>query len=188
MEVSDLILNQCKKGKQTAIKELYKTCYSLMMGISVRYQKSTTEAEDAMNLGFLKVVQNLDSFDKSRNFKTWFCKIIVNTNIDIYRSTQRHKSMHLYVDNYNAYEASHAEIEFTTDKEIEYETLLEHIEELPPMANKVFNLYVIDGYTHKEIADTLEISSGTSKWHLSSARKTLQAKLKQISSLKSVGL
>lgn len=180
MQVTELLSKKCINGDQIAIKELYKTCYSFMMGISIRYQGSETEAEDAMNQGFLKVIQNLPSYDPKRGFKNWFAKIIVNTNIDIYRSNKRHKALNVYVENYNGYEANALSIQLESNSLFEYEELLALIKKLTPMTQKVFNLYVIDGYKHKEIAELLDISDGTSKWHLSTARKTLQKELEKM--------
>lgn len=184
MQVQKVLIKACLEGDQIAIKDLYKTCYSFMMAISVRYQDSEIDAEDAMNQGFLKVIQNLGSYDSTRSFKNWFAKIIVNTNIDIYRSNKRHKSLNVYVENYNGYEAKSASIDIESDSEFEYEEILETIKKLTPMTQKVFNLAVVDGFKHREIAELLDISIGTSKWHLSTARKTLQKELVRISKRK----
>ena len=181
MQITEIDIKNIIQGDQIAIKNLYKACYSFMMGISIRYQDSEMEAEDAMNRGFLKVIQNLKSYDRNRSFKNWLAKIIVNTNIDIYRSNKNHKALNVYVENYNGYEAKSVSIEMNSHSTFEYEEILSAIKRLTPMTQRVFNLSVIDGYKHQEIANMLSISVGTSKWHLSTGRKTLQKELEKLS-------
>jgi len=176
MEISKQLITNCLKKDDTAINELYQRCFSLMKGISLRYQHSEVDAEIAFNQGFLKVVNNLHKYDQARSFKSWFTRVIVNTNIDIYRSKKRHNELTVYKEEFSGDE-SYVKVEDDYNLEIDYETIIEFVKTLTPMSQKIFNLYVIDGYSHREIADLLEISDGTSKWHLHAARKALQTKV-----------
>ena len=168
------IIQACKGGDRSAQQALYKQCYIMFMGICHRYQNDHSESEAALNQAFLKILSNIDSFQESNSFQAWSRKIVINTNIDIFRTKRNLKKLidfreevsdeALYIDLpdiENHYVFTEEELEF-------------FIKQLPNVTQKVFNLYAIDEYKHAEIAELLSISIGTSKWHMSEARKKLK--------------
>ncbi len=173
-EISSTEINSLKSKKERALYALYKKYYSGMKTICMRYQKNDIDADDAINRSFLKLVDKIDSYNHQRSFNSWFSTVIVNTNLDLLRKEKRNKEQHLYVDTY--FEISEDKV-FEDDLEIEFDQLLHFVRKLSGTAQSIFNLYCIDGYSHREIAAKLNISEGNSKWHLSNARKKLQLEL-----------
>jgi RNA polymerase sigma factor (sigma-70 family) len=150
------------------------------MPVCYRYHCNEQDARSALNEGFMKILKGLDAIDGEVNFYAWSKRVMVNSLIDEYRRSKKH-NQHL------AYKESERELEFFScwaqnDAEnlMGYEHLLSLLRELPTVSAQVFNLYVLDGYSHKEIGEMLGISDGTSKWHLSTARKLLREKLERI--------
>jgi RNA polymerase sigma-70 factor (ECF subfamily) len=150
------------------------------MPVCFRYHNNEEDARSSLNLGFMKILKGLENVEDDVNFPAWSKRIIVNTLIDEYRKKRNYtsrvksKETERELDVEGSAETNEAESNFG------YESLLKLIKELPDVSQKVFNLYVIEGYNHKEIGDLLGISEGTSKWHLSTARKVLREKLEKI--------
>ena len=175
MRINDQLLDQCLRNDERAQHTLYNECYSLMKGIAIRYVQQSEDAADVMNRGFLKVVNKLNTFDRGRSFEAWVRKIIVNTALDFLRKKKRRLEQEVSVDeqsldqtNPSLCEQNLAELEFDAAE------LRQMINRLPDRTKLVFNLFAIDGYSHKEIAEQLGLSTGTSKWHVATARKSLQ--------------
>ena len=128
-------------------------------------------------MSFLKVLQHLGQFDHSGSFKAWVSKITLRSIIDEFRSQQKHYQQHVY------YGQLSQEIDWPSEEvnhlaeETDLDHLLAVINRLSPMDKQVFNLFAIDGYGHKEIANMLNISEGTSKWHVHEARKKIKEAL-----------
>lgn len=172
MKVDKELLEACIQNKRKAQFELYKLCYSTMMSVCFRYEKNKEDAEFLLNKAFYKILKNLESYQDKVPFNAWIRRITINTAIDEYRKAQR--SRLTYVEE-PMHIAPMSNVDFNeADQNYDAEELLELVRQLPPISQKVFNLYVIDGYNHKEIAEQLSMSEGTSKWHLSSARKKLK--------------
>ncbi|HVX50027.1 MAG TPA: sigma-70 family RNA polymerase sigma factor [Chitinophagaceae bacterium] len=153
---------------------MYRSFYSAMMTICLRYTKNEQDALEALNTGFYKVFKNIAGFTPIKGSGyTWIRTIIINTCLNVIRAKGKNIPTH--------------EITGFTDVTIPPEVvagmnedaILSMVQQLPPATRAVFNLYVLDGFTHKEIAGMLNISEGTSKWHLSEARKILQHQLKK---------
>lgn len=177
MTIDERLLQQCMQGDRRAQIRLYDQCYSYMMSICLRYCKDKQEAGSRINLAFLKVLQHLDQFEKGGSFKAWLSKITVRSIIDEYRSQQRHYEHHNYLGQ-PSQDVSWPDDEMNHIAEkVNLDHLLHIINQLPIACKQVFNLYAIDGYSHKEIGVMLQISEGTSKWHLHEARKRLQETL-----------
>ncbi len=174
MNIPESLIQQCIKGDRKAQLRLYDLCYSYMMSICVRYCKDHQEAGARLNLAFLKVLQHLGQFDQKGTFKAWISKITVRSIIDEFRSQQKHYQVHVY-QGQTITEPSwpHTEVNHII-QEIDIEHLMAKIQQLSFMDREVFNLFAIDGYSHKEIATMLNISEGTSKWHVHEARKKLK--------------
>ncbi|MBO9727081.1 MAG: sigma-70 family RNA polymerase sigma factor [Chitinophaga sp.] len=137
----------------------------------MRYAQNREEAVEIMNDGFLKIFQHIHSFDTSRSFKTWLAKIMVNTSIDFLRS----KKKLVFVDDISQVPEPGTD-EKIIDK-LSYEELLKHVQALPPAYKTVFNLYIMEGFQHQEIAAMLRISEGTSKSNLFKAKKILKERI-----------
>ena len=181
MTIDERLVRQCIDGDRKAQIRLYDQCYSYMMSICLRYCKDKQEAGSRLNLAFLKILQHLDQYDRSGSFKAWISKITLRSIIDEFRTQQKHYKNHTY------YGQPSQDVNWPDDEmnqvaeDINLDHLMHIVNQLPHMGRQVFNLYAIDGYTHKEIADMLSISEGTSKWHLHEARKKLQERLLTVS-------
>ncbi|NBQ48343.1 MAG: RNA polymerase sigma factor [Sphingobacteriia bacterium] len=172
MTISPELIALCIKQDRRAEHELYKRSYSYLMGICMRYARDKDSASAALNIGFMKVLKNLSSYDQQVPFNVWTRKIMVNTLIDEYRKIKREREKVVYVETY--YDNSDfCEVNQALER-MDYRHLLNQISLLPEATRKVFNLFAIDGYAHKEIAEMLGISQGTSKWHLNAARQKLK--------------
>jgi RNA polymerase sigma factor (sigma-70 family) len=153
---------------------LYKQFYGYAMSICLRYTRSREEAKEILNDGFLKVFTKLESFDVSRPFKTWLSRIMINTALDHYRQEVRR-------DVFDDVEvAEQVSVDETVISKLSHEELVGLIQRLTPAYRLVFSLSVIDGYTHEEIAEQLNISVGASKSNLSRAREKLREMLSKI--------
>src|SRR5690606_28021329 len=178
MNIQPQLIKDCIDGNRRAEYELYKESFSYLMSICVRYTRNRERAEEVLNLGFLKVLTNLKSYNAEFPFKAWIRKIMINTLINEYKKEKIHHENILYVEEY--YETDkYSEINAALEK-INAEQIYMFITKLPPASSQVFNLYYIDGYKHREIAEMLGISEGTSKWHLNSAREQLKEMLREI--------
>ena len=138
------------------------------MGICLRYAKSKEEATEMVNDGFFKVFTKMEKYTMGLSFKGWLRKIMVNSAIDYYR---RHSKHH---HNISITYAKEENFDETALDKISKKEILGAIQELPPSYRTVFNLFVVEGYKHHEIATMLEISEGTSKSNLAVARSKLQ--------------
>ena len=179
MEISNEILEGCIANKRKSQFLLYKQCYSILLSICLRYEKNKEDAEFLLNQGFMKIVTKLDSFKGDRPFEAWIRRIMINTIIDDYRKNSKEKSIIQFKDIQND-GTENSWVEYNAaDLKFEAEELLGFIDRLPAESKKVFVLFAVDGYSHKEIAEMLEISDGTSKWHVSFARKKLRELIAQ---------
>lgn len=179
MEISNEILEGCIANKRKSQFLLYKQCYSILLSICLRYENNKEDAEFLLNQGFMKIVTKLSTFKGDRPFEAWIRRIMINTIIDDYRKNSKEKSIIQFKDIQND-GTENLWVEYNAaDLEFEAEELLGFIDRLPTESKKVFVLFAIDGYSHKEIAEMLGISDGTSKWHVSFARKKLRELIAQ---------
>lgn len=166
------LITACLNNERKAQYELYKQTYGFMMSICRRYANSSYEADDLLNIGFLKVLTNLDKYQPKIPFAIWMRRVMINTIIDEYRKNVSHQEKMQYVEDYHdssvTFDVNDALSNMNVDE------IQKCIEQLPPTSQKVFNLFVIDGYSHKEIADLLKMTEGTSKWHVNFSRQKLQ--------------
>jgi RNA polymerase sigma-70 factor (ECF subfamily) len=128
----------------------------------------------------MKILKGLENVDKEVNFPAWSKRIMVNTLIDEYRKSKNYLSKVSAKETERELDLQAVPTENEVEASFGYENLLKLIATLPEISGKVFNLYVIEGYNHKEIGDLLGMSEGTSKWHLSTARKVLREKLEKM--------
>ena len=175
-EVEKLV-KACIKGDRKSQHILYKTFYSKMLGICMRYASNYSEAQDLFHDGFIKVFSKLNSFENKGSLEGWIRRIIVNNAIDFIRNN---KDFHIEYDNesklYNLKEDEKDDFDFDVEKDTKFkaELILKLIQELAPAYKAVFNLYVIENNSHKEISEKLNISIGASKSNLSKAKLKLR--------------
>ena len=169
------LITACINRERKAQYELYKLTYRYLMSICVRYTGSYEEAQEALNTGFLKILNNMDKYKTHIPFKTWIRKVLINVLIDEYRKEKKHKENTQPLPDY-ASSPDLISLNAAIAK-MDVEVIHKMIMQLPPVSQRVFNLYVIDGYEHKEIAELLGISEGTSKWHLHNSREQLKTML-----------
>jgi RNA polymerase sigma factor (sigma-70 family) len=167
----DSLLEGCKKCDRKAQESLYKTLASRMMGVCIRYAKDTNEAEDVLQMGFVKVFQKVSEFRGEGSFEGWIRRIMVNTAIESYRKNLRNLNV---VDIDEVYDQPQSTFDMNG---LELKDLLKLVQQLSNGYRLVFNMYVIEGYSHKEIAGQLGITEGASKSQLSRARAILKNKI-----------
>lgn len=150
---------------------LYEQFSGQMFGVCLRYSGSAEDAQDVLHEGFLKIFEKIKQYKFKGSFEGWVRKIMVNTALEKFRNQYKVISIQD-----NAYEFNSRSSEDLTDNMTAKE-LMALIQDLSPQYRTVFNLYAIEGYSHKEIGDLLNISEGTSKSNLSRARTILQEKV-----------
>ncbi len=169
----EAIVRECLEGKRSAQHKLFKLYYSKMFALCYRYAHSKDEAQDVLSEGFMKVFTKLEQLQNVELLEGWIKRIMVHTALDYQR---KYKTQTLATLEYeevsdaqmNSYEVNQALSKISSDE------LLELIQQLPPVSKAVFNMFIFEDYTHKEIADTLQIKEGTSHWHLNFARNKLK--------------
>lgn len=170
----DELIAKCRNNDAQAQKMLYEFHSAKMFGVCLRYIKDHDQAEDVMISGFVKVFEKINQFKNEGSFEGWIRRIMVNESLTFIR---KNKSMYLEVD----IEYAEKEPDYSTlNNHLETEDLLKLIHSLPTGYQTVFNLYAIEGYSHKEIAEALNISENTSKSQLSRARTLLQRMLLEL--------
>ncbi len=169
----EALLQSCREGNRKSQEMLYRQFYGYAMSVCMRYTRTRDEAIEVLNDGFMKVFTKSEKYDPERSFKGWLRRIMINTALDFYRQQVKH---YFHED---VTEAAHTSVGETALGKLEHEELITLVQQLSPAYRMVFNLYVIDGYSHEEIAEKLEISVGTSKSNLARARENLKNMLKQ---------
>jgi RNA polymerase sigma factor (sigma-70 family) len=164
----DQLIEGCRSGNRKAQELLYKQLASKMLGVCIRYSKDRYEAEDILQVAFVKMFEKIKDYKGEGSFEGWVRRIMVNTSIEFYRKSLR---MFPVVDMEYAPEKA---IEENQLSRLNMNDLLGLIKQLSPGYRVVFNMYAIEGYSHKEIAEQLNISEGTSKSQLARARAILQ--------------
>lgn len=175
MGFDEKIIEGCKAGNRKAQKILFEKLKSPMFGICMRYSKTKDEAEDVLMEAFMNIFSEVGSYRGDGSFEQWARRIVVNTAINNYRKNLKHY-FHSDVDNIDETQIDMDE-NFQMSEDLSAKDVIKAMQELPEGYRIVFNLYVMEGYKHKEIADMLDITVGTSKSQLSKARKIIQEKL-----------
>ncbi len=167
------LVEGCAGNERQAQEALYKAFYAPMLRISYRYLKTKDLALEALNAGFLKVFQNIKTFDAQKgDLGAWICTIMIRTAIDHGR-----KELKFFTTSFDDQDTDEYFIDPNVLSKLYAEDLLKNIRQLPAATQVIFNLSVIDGYTHKEISEQLQITESTSRWHLTEAKKKLRVLL-----------
>jgi len=180
MDINPQLLKDCKNKDRRAQFKLYKQCFGLLMGVSMRYKKDKDEAVEMVNIGFMKILKNIDKYRAEAPFGAWIKRIMINTIIDEFRKNRKVREL-IETTDFVDFNDNVGLVDYNTaDQMFDAEEIEALIKRLPPMSQKVFNLFAIDGFSHKEIGKMLGISDGTSKWHLSFSRKKLREMMEQL--------
>ena len=164
------VLEGCIKNDRRAQELFYKQFYGPMMSLCLRYTRNEEDALEVLHNGFLNVSKHLGSYDPLKaSLYTWIKTIMVNSAIDFIRASQKFKHQVELKESHDTGSTDNEAIQRMSSAEV-----LQLVQQLPAATQTVFNLYVIEGYNHREIGDILGISDGTSKWHLSEARRQLK--------------
>jgi RNA polymerase sigma-70 factor (ECF subfamily) len=170
----DLLIKACIANDQLAQNQLFKIYFGYAKSICLRYSSNEEDAKDILNLGFMKVFKSLPKYENRYPFKGWLRTIMVNTALNHYRDTKKFRQ----------------EIDLDGSESVVYdenvlsqlaaEEILALVKQLPPAYRSVFMMHVVDGYTHREIAEIVGINEGTSRSNFSKARMKLQVMIQQV--------
>lgn len=173
MSTDQDIINECIKGSRAAQALLYNKYASKLLYLSWRYVKVKDDAEDVLQEAFIKIFKSLDKFKQDSSLETWMRRIVINTALNHQRS-----KLYMYpmIDISDIEESEEpTALEYMNANEI-----MELVNKLPDGCRIVFNLYAIEGYKHKEIAELLSINEGTSKSQLARAKKILKESIEEL--------
>ncbi len=167
----DQLIEHCKKNDTKAQSDIYKLFSGKLFAICLKYARNRTEAEDGLQDAFITIFKKIDQYKNKGSFEGWLKRITINTVLQGYRKEN-------VLDIVNEEDIEDTTVIINEDT-INLDFLLKSIQELPDRYRLVFNLYVLDGYSHKEISQMLKISLGASKSNLSRARLKLKDKIEQ---------
>lgn len=173
------LIQKCKKGDLIAQSEVYHLFTGKLFPICLKYSRTHQEAEDNLQEAFITIFKKINQFQNKGSFEGWMKRIVINTVLQTYRQKN---VLNLVEENY----PDEVEVEIN-ESEVSLEFLLKIIQDLPERYRMVFNLYVLDGYSHKEISNLLGIAEGTSKSNLSRARLILKDKVELSQQQKNAG-
>ncbi len=174
MTITPELLHAAGKGDRKAQYQLYRQCYPVLLAVCFRYRRDASEAAAALNDGFLKIVQHLHRYNAEVPFEAWIRRIQINTLIDQFRREAKWRDTIQLTEKTEQLADAGAVDWNAADQQFDLDQLEGLIRRLPPVSQQVFNLFVLDGYSHAEISAMLDISEGTSKWHVSFARNQLR--------------
>ena len=172
------LINACKQNDTKAQGQLYRLFSSKLFAVCLKYSRNYAEAEDNLQDGFLIIFDKIGQYNFKGSFEGWIKRIMINNVLQQYRGVSFLELIHENIE-------EEAEVEID-DEGVSMEYLMKIIQELPDRYRLVFNLYVIDGYPHKEIADMLEITTGTSKSNLARARMILKEKIESSAAINKI--
>jgi len=171
-ELQELI-EGCIRNERSAQEKLYRLFYPRMMAMIRRYIDEEQQAEEVLNNGYLRAFQKIAQYTFQGSFEGWLRKIVFHAVSDYVKQNARYSEKIMLVEKDQYVHKDHAD-------KLYYNQLLQLVQELPDATRAVFNMYVMEGYSHKEISKMLGISEGTSKWHLSEGRRVLKDKIERM--------
>ena len=171
-ELEELIQG-CVRNNRAAQEKLYHMFYPKMMGVVKRYIDHQEQAEEVLNNGYLRAFQKIEQYTFQGSFEGWLRKIVFHAVSDYVKQNIRYSEKIVLVEKDQLVHKDHAD-------KLYYNQLLELVQMLPDATRSVFNMYVLEGFSHKEISKMLSISEGTSKWHLSEGRRILKEKIEKL--------
>jgi RNA polymerase sigma factor (sigma-70 family) len=171
-ELQELI-DGCIRNERTAQEKVYKLFYPKMMALVRRYIDRDMQAEEVLNNGFLRAFQKVEQYTFKGSFEGWLRKIVFHAVSDFVKQNMQYNDKVVLIEKDQFVQKDHAD-------RLYYNQLLQLVEALPTSTRAVFNMYVMEGYSHKEIGKILSISEGTSKWHLSEGRRVLKERIERL--------
>lgn len=185
MLVDESVIEGCIAGKRDAQSTLYRKYASVMMAICMRYAQSHDEAEDILSEAFMKIFSNIRSYRNEGSFEGWMKRIMINHALNYYRKNRKNPFIE-DIDSISEKEIVQDDLPSSEHAPVSAETLTSLVQNLPRGYRMVFNLYVFEEYSHKEISGMLRISENTSKTQLLKARKMLRRKLYEMNLIKNI--
>jgi len=174
LNIDKVFIESVKKGDRKIIHALYRETFNLLMSVAVRYKNNKEDQMTLVNNSFMKIINNIDKFEQGTAFFSWVKRIAQNEIIDEFRRNKRANDFF----NYDADETTtKGSVSAEILEKINEEDLLRYLNILPPKTKIVFNLFAIDGYEAKEIAENLDLTYETVKWHIKEARQKLRSVL-----------
>lgn len=167
------LIQGCIRNERSAQEKLYKLFYPRMMAVVKRYIDDEMQAEEVLNNGYLRAFQKISQYTFQGSFEGWLRKIVFHSVSDYVKQNIRYSEKVVMVEKDELVHKDHAD-------RLYYNQLLELVQGLPDATRAVFNMYVLEGFSHKEIGKMLGISEGTSKWHLSEGRRNLKEKIEKL--------
>jgi len=171
-ELQELI-DGCIRNDRNAQEKIYKLFYPKMMSLVRRYIDREMQAEEVLNNGFLRAFQKVEQYTFKGSFEGWLRKIVFHAVSDYVKQNVQYNDKVVLIEKDQFVQKDHAD-------RLYYDQLLQLVEALPASTRAVFNMYVMEGYSHKEIGKILSISEGTSKWHLSEGRRVLKERIERL--------
>ena len=172
------LINQCKNGNEKSQYQLYRYCFDLLMPICLRYKTNEMDAVSAVNTAFLRIIEKVDSKKDAVDFTPWAKRLTINLLIDEYRKNKRRQQIQISVDPQELHLNGRKKEFNIAEVEMDAEQIIFYIQKLDEPGRTIFNLFSIEGFSHKEIAEKLQITSENCRYHLHTARKTLQTQLR----------
>ncbi len=172
LNVPEEILEGCHRKERAAQEKLYKLYYEPFMRLCLRYAGNRSDAADILNKAFFNILTRIDQYHGGGNFVGWMKRIVVNAAVDYVRANSRFRGQEPLEN------AGEVPGQSLPDQELVRHNLLQMLQKLPFTTSSVFNLFAIEGYSHREIGEMLNITEGNSKWHLHAARQILQKQLR----------
>jgi RNA polymerase sigma-70 factor (ECF subfamily) len=169
-ELKDIVCS-CMINNRKAQEKIYYLFYKRMMALVRTYISCPHKAEEAMNNGFLRAYKKMHQYKFDGSFEGWLRKIVFHATIDYIKNDEKKNGRIIYRQKEGSEDAIH---------NLYYNQLLEIVNQLPKSSKEVFNMYTFEGYTHAQIGKMLNISEGTSKWHLSTGKETLREKITKL--------
>lgn len=167
------LIQGCIRNERSAQEKLYRLFYPKMMALVRRYIDQEEQAEEVMNNGYLRAFQKIKQYNFQGSFEGWLRKIVFHAVADYVKQNAKYSAQIVLVEKDEYVRKDHAD-------KLYYDQLVQLVQALPDATRTVFNMYVMDGFTHKEIGNLLGISEGTSKWHLSEGRRVLKEKIEKL--------
>jgi RNA polymerase sigma factor (sigma-70 family) len=186
-EAEKTLIKDCINGKEIACRQLFETYYSRFFAICKRYTKDEDDAKDVVQDGYIKIFHSLKDYNAEGSFEGWMKRIMINTSINHYRKHKTREITDYIGDDIKEQDAGDGLIAIDSAlSSLATQHLLKLIQQLPPVYRMIFNLFVIEGYSHKEIATLLNITESTSRANLVKARAKLQNQLIQLQHLEKI--
>ncbi len=181
MNIDPQLLQAAHQGDRKAQYALYRVCFPVLMAVAMRYRRDAQEAASAVNSGFLKIINHLHTYRREEvPFEAWIRRIMINTAIDEFRREKKWRDLTVFTENIERAYPDEPIAWNEADQRLDVQHLEALLRRLPPITQQVFNLFALDGFSHREISELLGMSEGTSKWHVSHARGQLRRWIAEI--------